>query len=368
MSGKRIEGMKEARSGIQVSRREVIATSGTAGLVGLAGCGGSDGTGTGGDGGGDGDGGGTQGSVDTDATQEDFTITFIPHSSGASDPFWAIEEKGWSAAVDQLSVEGQFQGPTEFDPQQQVQNINSAISSGVDGIATSISDPDLFDDPLQRAQEEGIPVTAVNIPEFGERTLPYQGYVGNDETVVGNEVASNALEDFQEATGEMPARAVVPNHQPGNTVLGLRSDGIKEVMSNNDISVDEIATSSDPSENISSLSSYRSSNSDVDIVCSLGPASGEPAIQWINENDLQGEVYVAGVDITEKIQQAIENEVYFGTVIQQPYLQGYLAAHYLAQKLVNGILAPTVTPTGPTWIDDTRLDLVRTQIQNTGGA
>jgi len=351
-----IAGMEQAT----VSRRQVLAASGAAGVAGLAGCSGNGGSGGGGD-----------EAVTTGANQtsmSDLTISFIPHSSGSSDPFWAIEESGWSAAVDQLGVEGRFQGPQEFDPQQQVQNINSAISSGVDGIATSISDPDLFDDPLQRAQDEGIPVLAVNIPQFGEKTLSYQGYVGNDETVVGNRVASEAIADFEETNGEPPARAVVPNHQPGNNVLRLRAEGITEVMNQNDIPVEQISTSSDPSENISALSSYRSSNSDLDLVCSLGPASGQPAIQWINENDLQGEVYISGVDITDQITTAIENDVYFGTVIQQPYLQGYLAGHYLAQKLTNGILAPRVTPTGPTWVDASKIDLVQTQIEQTGGA
>jgi len=369
MSDTRIEGMERARSEMEFSRRQVIAASGVAGVTGLAGCASLSGDDGGSDGGGDGGDGGGNESVDGGSAQmSDFTISFIPHSSGASDPFWAIEEQGWTAAVNQLGAEGRFQGPSEFDPQQQVQNINTAISSGVDGIATSISDPDLFDDPLQRAQEEGVPVLAVNIPEFGERTLPYQGYVGNDETVVGNEVATNALEDFQETVGEQPSRVVIPNHQPGNNVLGLRSEGIQEVMGNTDIPVEEISTSSDPTDTINSLSSYRSSNSDLDLVLVLGPAAGEPAIQWIEENDLQGEVYIAGVDITERVQGAIQNDIYFGTVIQQPYLQGYLAGHYLAQKLANGIISPTVTPTGPSWVDKSRLDLVTKQIENTGGA
>ncbi len=361
-----IEGMEQAVT--TVSRRQVLAASGAVGVTGLAGCAsvgdGGDGGGDGGDGGGDGGDGGGDGA----AQNSDLTLSYVPHASGATDPFWAIQESGWGAAMDQLGVEGRFQGPDEFDPQQQVQNINSAISAGVDGIATSISDPDLFDDPLERAQEEGVPVIAVNIPEFGERTLPYQGYVGNDETVVGNEVASNALEDFQETAGGEPAQVVIPNHQPGNNVLQLRSSGIQEVMNQNDIPFDEITTSDDPSENISALQSYRSSNENLDLVLVLGPSAGEPAIQWVEENDLQGEVYLAGVDITERVMGAIENEIYFGTVIQQPYLQGYLAGHYLAQKIINGILAPTVTPTGPTWIDASRLDLVRTQIENTGGA
>jgi len=358
-----IEGMEQAVT--TVSRRQVLAASGAVGVTGLAGCAS---VGDGGDGGGDGGDGGDGGGGDGAAQNSDLTLSYVPHASGATDPFWAIQESGWGAAMDQLGVDGRFQGPDEFDPQQQVQNINSAISAGVDGIATSISDPDLFDDPLERAQEESVPVIAVNIPEFGERTLPYQGYVGNDETVVGNEVASNALEDFDETVGSEPAQVVIPNHQPGNNVLQLRANGIKEVMNSNDIPFDEITTSDDPSENISALQSYRSSNENLDLVLVLGPSAGEPAIQWIEENDLQGEMYLAGVDITERVMGAIENEIYFGTVIQQPYLQGYLAGHYLAQKMINGILAPTVTPTGPTWIDASRLDLVRTQIENTGGA
>lgn len=358
-----IEGMEQVDAGGVVSRRQVLITSGTIGVAGLAGCSG------------DSDGSGTSGEASVTGTgtaqttkMSDLTISFIPHSSGASDPFWAIEEKGWSAAVKQLGVTGRFQGPKEFDPQQQVQNINSAISAGVDGLAVSISDPDLFDEPLQRAKEEGIPVLAVNIPQFGEKTLPYQGYVGNNETVVGNRVANNAIEAFQAAEGRKPARAVIPNHQPGNNVLRLRASGIKEVMNQNNIPVDEISTSSSPSKNISALTSYRSSNSDLDLVCSLGPASGQPAIQWIKENSLKGKVYISGVDITEQIMSAIRNNIYFGTVIQQPYLQGYLAGHYLAQKLANGILAPKVTPTGPTWVDKSNLSLVKKQIKNTGGA
>ena len=368
MSGERtVEGMEQARAGMRVSRRQVLAASGVAGVTGLAGCANIGGDGGNGGDGSDGDGDGGNGG-DSQAQTGDITISFIPHSSGSSDPFWAIEESGWGAAIDQLGVDGRYQGPSEFDPQQQIQNINTVISSGVDGIAVSISDPDLFDDPLQRAADEGIPVLAVNIPEFGERTLPYQGYVGNDETVVGNRVANQGISAFQDATGSKPARAVIPNHQPGNNVLKLRADGIKEVMSNQNIPVDEITTSAEPSETISALSSYQSSNSDLELVCSLGPASGQPAVQWINENDLQGEVYISGVDITDQVSTAIQNDIYLGTVIQQPYLQGYLAGHYLTQKVTNGILAPKVTPTGPTWVDKSRLDLVQTQIENTGGA
>jgi len=377
MSGERtIEGMEQARTEMTVSRRRVLAASGVAGVTGLAGCAsiGSDGGDGGGNGGGDGgsdgggDGGGDGGSGDGSAQTSDVTISFIPHSSGSSDPFWAIEEEGWNAAVDQLGVDGRYQGPDEFDPQQQVQNINSAISSGVDGLAVSISDPGLFDDPLQRAADEGIPVIAVNIPEFGERTLPYQGYVGNDETVVGNRVANQGIQAFEEMTGSTPERAVIPNHQPGNNVLKLRADGIKEVMNEQNIPVDEITTSAEPAENISALSSYQSSNDGLDLVCSLGPASGQPATQWIEENNLQGDVFISGVDITDQVMTAIQDDIYLGTVIQQPYLQGYLAGHYLTQKIVNGILAPKVTPTGPTWVNKNRLDLVETQIENTGGA
>lgn len=355
------EGDEYVPSEMEISRRKVIATTGGLSIAGLAGC----------SGGGDGESTSTSTESEGGGSAQafsDISIAYIPHASGASDSFWGIQERGWSSSAKQLGVDAQFNGPSKFNPQKQVQNINSALSAGVDGIATSISDPELFKEPLNRAANEGIPVLTVNITQFGEKTLPYQGYVGQAETRVGNVVANKAIEKFKKKQGEKPSRAVIPNHQPGNYVLSLRKQGIVDVMKKNNIPIDEISTSDSPSKNISALQSYRQSNQNLDLVLALGPTASVPALTWLKENDLQGKVFITGVDITPKVQKGIKNGNVFGTVIQQPYLQGYLAAQYLSQKLVNGVIPPTVTPTGPTWIDQSNLSLVNKQINQVGGA
>jgi len=118
----------------------------------------------------------------------------------------------------------------------------------------------------------------------------------------------------------------------------------------------------DPSGVISRLSSHRSNNPDTNLIFSLGPTAGDPAIDYITNEGLEGDVYHAGVDISQDQATGLQEGYNLAQVIQQPALQGYLAAHYLTSQLQWGILAPTHTPTGPTFVTTDNVDAVLTQI------
>lgn len=340
----------------ELSRRQALATIGAAGVAGLAGCAG-----------GDGDDGGTAGD---DNQAQDIEIRYIPHGAPGEDPFWDAQNQAWETAVDQLGVSASYQGPSESSAfTEQVDNIETAIDAGVDGIAVTLPDPPLFQDALQRAADEGIYVTVTNVTERGEKTMPWNGYIGQEEAVVGEELASQALPLFESETGSSPSGAVILNHDPGLSSLELRQEGIQSVLSDNNIPHDWVEVpAGDPSGVISQLGSHRSSNPDVDLVFTLGPVAGEPTISYIEDEGLQGEVYHAGVDISQDQATAIQEGYNLAQVVQQPALQGYLAAHYLTTNLQWGILTPEHTPTGPTFVHAENVDTVLTQIETFGVA
>ncbi|WP_280537736.1 substrate-binding domain-containing protein [Halopenitus sp. POP-27] len=361
-----------------ISRRHMLAATGTIGAAGIAGCsgngnGGGNGNGNGGNGnGGNGNGGtGTTNQVDN----QDISIRYIPHGAPGQDPFWSAQSEGWQMAVDQLGVDAAYQGPdSSANFTQQVSNVETAIDSGADAIAVTLPDPDLFQDALQRAAEEGVYVIVTNVTEqsfleSGEQSMPYHGYVGQNEAMVGSTLASNTLPLIEEELGSQPSRAVILNHDPGHSALSMRQDGIEQVLEEQGISNDWIEVpGGDPSGVISRLASFRSSNPDTSLVFTLGPTAGNPAIDYISNEGLEGEMFHAGCDISQSQADAINEGYNLAAVIQQPALQAYQAAHYLTTQVNSGILTPTHTPTGPTFVDASNVDAVQQQIEKFGVA
>lgn len=350
----------------QLSRRRMLTATGTLGMAGIAGCGDALNGGNGGNGGND----GVANNQNQTGDASDIELRYIPHGAPGQDPFWEAQSAGWELAVDQLGVNAAYQGPDESSNfTQQVDNIETAIDAGVDAIAVTLPDPPLFEDALQRAADEGVYVTVTNVTETGEKTMPWNGYIGQDEAAVGNELASQTLPLFEEESGSPPAAAVILNHDPGHSALELRQEGIETVLDETGIEHDWVEVpSGDPSGVINRLASHRSSNSDVNLIFSLGPTAGDPAIDYIDNEGLQGEVYHAGVDISQNQADAIQEGYNLSQVIQQPALQAYLAAHYLTTQLRWGILTPTHTPTGPTFVHAENVDSVLTQIDEFGVA
>lgn len=65
-------------------------------------------------------------------------------------------------------VEVRYVATERFSIKQHVEDIESAIAAGADGLIVPITDPSALDAPLRKAIDMGIPVIAVNIPDLRE--------------------------------------------------------------------------------------------------------------------------------------------------------------------------------------------------------
>ena len=285
---------------------------------------------------------------------------YVPHA-GAGDPFWATQRLGWNTACQQLGVKGIFTAPVKFSVQEQVNMLESAISSHPDGIATTISSDTAFEAPLERAKELGIPVIAVNIEDYTPPYVPYLAYIGQDEFTVGSALANRVLKDFT------PKRAVIGIHQPGLTCLELRAKGIMDVFKAKGIPVEKIDITPEPTQALEILKAYLKKNPDTDMIFTLGPLGAHPAIDLVKEQNLIGKVKLATCDVSEKILDAIKNGEMICAIAQQPFMQGYLTAVWLYLHVEYGFLPPAKMPTGPTVIDKNNISIAEKQVKTTGG-
>src|SRR5690242_8636808 len=125
-----------------------LAAAAGAGIIalGLVSC-----SSTGGKPAGSGDGSGGGGSVDTPR----MTVAMITHEV-PGDSFWDLIRKGAEAAAKKDNIELRYSNDPEAPNQANL--VQSAIDSGVDGIAVTLAKPDAMKGAIQNATAKSIPV------------------------------------------------------------------------------------------------------------------------------------------------------------------------------------------------------------------
>src|SRR5258708_2245133 len=105
---------------------------------------------------------------------------FVVVSHATAVPFFVPVRKGVEEAGKLLGVEASFTGPADFNVARQIEFIKAAIAAKVDGIGTTMPNPDAFNDVVAEAMDKGIPVIALNADAPTSRRLAYIGQ-GNYE-------------------------------------------------------------------------------------------------------------------------------------------------------------------------------------------
>ena len=253
------------------------------------------------------------------AAEEDLEFTLLAHSSAIA--FWRPVQRGMEDAAEQLGVSVNFTGPAEMDHGQQVAMIENQISAGVDGIGTTITDPSAYNNIVQEALDEGIPVVAFNADAEGN---PRMAYIGQAPDTAGAAMG----ERIAELVGE-GGSIVFLNEDPGHTDLEARTRGAQEVLDEYNISYESIDTTTDLSTAVSTIMDYYSGNPDIDGWFGVSATATEAAGLAVEQLDLAGEVYAGGFDLTPTTLEAIQDGYAQFTMDQHPYLQGYYTVHAL---------------------------------------
>ncbi len=281
------------------------------------------------------------------------SIVAVQHALCAWDAFWCVVEKGLADAAAARGVELQVLGPDQFDLEQVAQLIDQAVATQPDALAVTVTDPDLFREPIQRAIDAGIPVVAYNAGAGPiEDGIPYLTYLGQDEYQGG-------YQGGQRLAADGGTRGVCINHQVGGTNQDKRCQGFLDAMEEAGISAEVLAISDDPASSQTTISDYFTANADIDIALTLGPNGSTPFYAFLEESGMAGQVRHGTFDLSPEVVQAIKDGITLFAIDQQPYLQGYGAVQALTLNVRQGLSpALPVTPTGPGFVDASTVELV----------
>ncbi len=281
-------------------------------------------------------------------------VVAVQHAECAWDSFWCVVQNGINQAAANMNVDVTILAPDAFDLDKTASLIEQAVAAKPDAIMLTVTDPVLFEEPIMKAIDAGIPVIAYNAGAGPiEDNIPYYTYLGQDEYQGGYQAGLRMAVDGGKG-------AVCINQQVGHAGLDKRCQGFIDAMTEKDIPAEVLAIGDDPAESTTIIGDYYAANPDTNLFLTLGPNGANPFYAFVENEGLTAADFKHGTfDLSEEINANIASGVTMFGIDQQPFLQGYGGIQTLQLLVRRGIVpALPVTPTGPGFVTQDNLATV----------
>ncbi len=297
----------------QVTRRTAL-TGGAAGMAAflLEACGSSSSSSSGTSSASASTGGSAAASIFGSSTPLKFTM--VNHVT--TNPFFTPTQSGASDACKLLGCSYQWTGSQTSNVSEMVNSINTAVTAGVNGIATTLVDPTAFNAPVAKALAAKIPVVAYNADAAGN---PRLAYIGQDLLVSGQQMGAHIA-------------SIVPSGDiglfiatPGALNIQPRIDGaLQTLKAHPSITPHVVATGAAVPAELTVINSYAVGHPNTKGLFAVDAGSTQGCAQTIQKLGLAKKgVKGGGYDLTPVTEQLLAAGYIEFTIDQQPYLQGF---------------------------------------------
>jgi simple sugar transport system substrate-binding protein len=266
-----------------------------------------------------------------------YKFVFVNHVT--TNPFFTPTQYGAADACSLLGCSYQWTGSENSNVSQMVDAVNSAVTSGADGIAVALIDLHAFNAPVEAAIKAGIPVVAYNADAVGNARL---AYIGQDLKKAGEEMGARIVEEV--GSGEVGLFIATP----GSANLQPRIEGAEKAIkdSGKPITFKTVATGAAVTQEQPAIEAWYLSHKSAKGMYAVDGGSTESLAKVMQKLGLTSKgVKAGGFDLTEQTQKLLQEGNIEFTIDQQPYLQGFLPILELFMYKVSGTL------TGPAEVD-----------------
>jgi|TARA_B100000959_G_scaffold285563_1_gene360706 simple sugar transport system substrate-binding protein len=263
----------------------------------------------------------------------EYKFNFVMHSD-TNNAFWAAVHKGFKDACAQVDADCQMLTLSgDGDQQEQLQNLESSIAQGVDGIVTTITNPTIFDAAVDEALAAGIPVITANTddPE-GAAGSNRLAYIGQDLEKAGYELASALSKQFPAGDIHVLIGVADMNQSWAYTRangIGRFMEDYKAANTDRNVTYEKIESGMDLSTVGNRVAAYVQTNPNTTAYFDVGFWEAGAAQGIRNLGYAPGQMLLAGFDLVDVVFEEMEKGYVQLTVDQQPYYQGYMAVHQL---------------------------------------
>ncbi|MEM1288937.1 MAG: substrate-binding domain-containing protein [Pseudomonadota bacterium] len=252
---------------------------------------------------------------------------------------------------------------SDWDPNLMLQQIQQAVATGVDGIATyGFAGQEATGPIVQQAYDAGIIFTTLNTAlrdsqsEFAPQGL---GFVGAPNYTAGKALGEEAVARSVAAAGD---KVFVWGLQSQGGDRGQRTVGVLDAMEEAGMEViyQEIdsATNANPNAGTATFVGLMGANPDIKVVVTdHGGLTSNVGVYAQAAGLEAGQVYFAGFDMSPNTAQAIQEGFQNLVIDQQPYLQGYLPILNICLTEKYGFAGLDINTAGA-FVDATNVDVL----------
>jgi simple sugar transport system substrate-binding protein len=297
-------------------------------------------------------GGGSGGSGGNFPNTPEWNFVFICHVTTNS--FFVPTQYGIEDAQALLGTTSQWTGSEDSTVSEMIDAMNTAISGNADGIAVAVVDPVAFNDPIQKALDNGIPVIAYNANGEGPGTNPALAYVGQDLFQSGVEMGKRIVSLVDEG---LVALFIAT---PGQLNIQPRIDGAKQAIEDSgaNIEIQQVTTGAEITEERSRIEAWYNGHKDVAGMFAVDAGSTQGVAQVMEQFGLHDKgVKAGGYDLLPETLKLMRAQHIDFTIDQQPYLQGFFPVMQLyLYNISGGVTGPAETNTGLIFITPDTVD------------
>ena len=281
-------------------------------------------------------------------THPNYKFVVVNHVTTNS--FFVPTQYGASDASKLLGCSYEWTGSESENIDQMVNAINTAVSSGANGIAVALISKTAFNVPIENALKAGIPVVAYNAdaPSPPNQRL---AYIGQDLKLAGELMGKRIVAAV--GSGDV----VIFTANAGSANLQPRLEGAVKAIkeSGAPITVNTIVTGSLESGEKTAIEAYWTGHTNTKGMYAVDGGDTAELAGVMQKLGLTAKgVKAGGFDLTEKTQKLLHEGYIEFTIDQQPYLQGFLPILQLFLWQVSGSLTgPAEVDTGLKFINKT---------------
>ena len=231
-------------------------------------------------------------------------------------PYWQEAEAGLRDAAQQLGVKAELVGPESFDAQEELRAFQKTVSENPSGIMISVSRPEMFQDAINAAVANGIPVVTVDADAPDSKRVMF---VGTENFRAGQE-SGKRMGEILKGKGNVVIVTI-----PGQLNLDERARGAAESLKKYPgIKVlQTLDDNGDPRVANDSISTLLKAKTALDGVICLEASGGSGVAEALHRLDLQGKIAVVAFDKDPSTLDWIERGVISATIAQKPYEMSY---------------------------------------------
>jgi simple sugar transport system substrate-binding protein len=278
------------------------------------------------------------GSASVFGSHPKYKFTVVNHVT--TNTFFVPTQYGIADACNLLGCSYVWTGSESSNVGQMVDAVNTAVASGVDGIAVSLIDLHAFNAPVEAALKAGIPVVSYNADAPTNQRL---AYIGQNLQLAGEKMGERIIEAVP--SGDVALFI----DTPGSANLQPRIEGAEKAIkdSGKPITVHSIATGTSEPGQLSTIEAYWIGHKETKGMYSVAGDSTAQLGKVMQKFGLVGKVKAGGFDLAEATQKLLHEGYLEFTIDQQPYLQGFLPILELFMWHVSGSLSgPAEVDTG----------------------